>query len=74
MGSTFTTSYNYDLNGNLTHIIYPSTRDIEYIYDDADRVIQVKGTYNTVITNYASNITYLPFGEEKTILFGNSCP
>ena len=72
MGSAFTNSYQYDLNGNISHIIYPSGRDIEYIHDDADRVIQVKGTYNAVTTIYADTITYVPYGKETSVRFGNN--
>ena len=70
---TFTTSYAYDLAGNLTDITYPSGRIVTYVRDTAGRVQSMTTKTNATATaqNLVTGVSYLPFGPAKTYSFGN---
>ena len=72
LGVNYTTGYQYDVNGNLEFLTYPSGRTVTYVYDNADQVTTVLttpsgGAQQTV----ASSITYLPFGPLSSMTHGN---
>jgi RHS repeat-associated protein len=73
LGVNYTTGYQYDGNGNLEVLTYPSGRTVRYVYDDADQPTDVLttspgGAEQTV----ASSISYYPFGPSASMTHGNS--
>jgi len=69
-GRNYTTTYFYDLNGNLTGITYPTGTFVHYTYDDADRITGVTVTGNKGL-NSVINTEYIPFGGLSSITYGN---
>ena len=72
LGRNYTTGYQFDGNGNLEVLTYPSGRIVNYSYDNADRVTSVlttapSGAQQTV----ASSISSYPFGGVKALTYGN---
>ncbi|HKO57511.1 MAG TPA: DUF6531 domain-containing protein, partial [Thermoanaerobaculia bacterium] len=65
--STYTTSFHYDANGNLTSLTYPSGRVVTYGYDFADRPVSAASGATPLVTG----ATYLPFGPMTSLSFGN---
>jgi RHS repeat-associated protein len=76
-GTTYTTQYGFDKNGNRTQILYPTSDPLQrqgradFTYDAADRVTTVTTKINGATTTVASNILYKPFGPRTHIEFGN---
>ena len=72
-GVTQTVSYAYDLAGNLTQIVYPSGRIVDYSLDALGRPSAVSFKANAAATaqTVANNITYLPFGPVSSLTLGN---
>ncbi|KQZ43135.1 RHS repeat protein [Duganella sp. Root1480D1] len=71
-GQAYTTLYQFDQYGRASGITYPSGRTVSYEYDEAGRIKQIQtsqagGTAKLL----ASQITYMPFGGLKSLLFGN---
>jgi RHS repeat-associated protein len=72
-GIAYTTSYGYDLAGNLARIVYPSGLIVTYSRDALGQVAQVSvqpgsaGTAQVV----ASSIAYMPFGPAQSLTLGN---
>jgi RHS repeat-associated protein len=54
-GTTYTFTYTYDATGRLTSERYPDLSTITYVYDDKNRVTQVKSG-NTVLESLAYNL------------------
>src|SRR3972149_1490958 len=71
LSGSFTTTYSYDVNGNLTGITYPSGRQVTYTLDSADRLTQVSGSHVGPPTTYATLSSYLPYGPYQSISLGN---
>jgi RHS repeat-associated protein len=69
--ASFTTAYQYDLNGNLTGMTYPDGRQVTYGFDGADRMAEVTGAINGVTTTLAELSNYLPFGPAQTLAMAN---
>jgi RHS repeat-associated protein len=67
LGTTYTTSFQHDPNGNRTAITYPSGRQVTSSFDFADRPFSV--TSPGAI--YVTSTSYLPFGPEAQTAFGN---
>jgi RHS repeat-associated protein len=72
LGVNYTTEYQYDENGNVEVLTYPSGRTVTYVYDNANQVTSVlttpsSGAQQTV----ASSISYYPFGSVKSMTHGN---
>ena len=65
-GTTYTTEYGYDKNGNITGMKYPSGRIITYSYAN-DKVSQILNNGAAI----ASTISYKPFGGLATLTYGN---
>ena len=72
-GVTQTVNYAYDLAGNLTQIVYPSGRIVDYSLDALGRPLSVTYKADAAATaqTVASNITYLPFGPVSSLTLGN---
>ncbi|HXO42330.1 MAG TPA: carboxypeptidase regulatory-like domain-containing protein, partial [Thermoanaerobaculia bacterium] len=67
LGSAYGTAIQYDANGNRNGMTYPSGRQVAYTFDFADRPFSAaSGT-----TTYVASASYLPFGPEAQLAFGN---
>ena len=66
-GSTYTTSFGYDANGNRTSITYPSGRVVTYGFDFADR----PSTASSGGSSLVSAASYAPFGPMTQMTQGN---
>jgi RHS repeat-associated protein len=67
LGSAYGTAYQYDANANRSGMTYPSGRQVGYTFDFADRPYSAAaGT-----TTYVAAASYLPFGPEARLVFGN---
>src|SRR5262249_52395372 len=67
LGTTYTTAFQYDPNGNRTGLPHPSGRQMTASFDFAARPFSaVSGT-----TSYVASTSYLPFGPEAQSVFGN---
>lgn len=66
-GTTYTTTYRYDANGNRSTIGYPSGRSATYGFDFANRPFSVSAGATPIITA----ASYLPFGPMTSLTFGN---
>src|SRR5262249_42633983 len=67
LGTTYTTAFQYDANGNRTGLTYPSGRQVTASFDFADRPFSAA----SVTTSYVASTSYLPFGPEAQTVFGN---
>ncbi len=67
----YRTEYAYDLNGNLSSIIYPGGRKITYTYNALNKINSVTEIYLGVTRTLASNIIYQPFGDITSMTLGN---
>lgn len=71
-GVSLALAYEWDLNGNLSKITYPSGREISYTGPDpGDRPTQVSMLYQGQSTTLASSIAYEPFGPFASLTFGD---
>jgi RHS repeat-associated protein len=70
--NTYITGFNYDSNGQLQSIVYPSGALINYVYDTLGRIERVSATLNQQQTTLVDNAKYLPFGPIKSYVFGNA--
>jgi len=66
-GATYTTTFNFDANGNRSTIGYPSGIMAQTTFDFADRPYSLTAGSTAIITG----ATYLPFGPLTSIAFGN---
>jgi RHS repeat-associated protein len=67
LGSAYGTAFQYDANGNRGGMTYPSGRQVAYGFDFADRPFSAaSGT-----TTFVASASYLPFGPEAQLVFGN---
>jgi YD repeat-containing protein len=72
LGVNYTTGYQYDDNGNLEVLTYPSGRTVRYVYDDADQPTDVLTTPpGGAEQSVASSISYYPFGPSASMTHGN---
>ncbi len=72
-GTSYLTRYEYNLADQLTKIIYPSGRVVNYVRDAMGRVISVTTQITSVsgAVNLATSISYTPFGEVSGFTYGN---
>ena len=71
--SGYTTSYGYNLAGEMISEIYPSGKEIKTSYDSAGRVGQVSRYIAAVFDKtYASTFSYAAHGATKSFQLGNS--
>lgn len=68
----FTTSYTYDLAGNILTVTLPSGRVVTYTRNTNGQVSTVSAVVNGSTVNMATSVTYLPFGPLKSLTYGNS--
>lgn len=70
---TFTTSYDYDRQGNTISIISPDSSKTEYIFNIAglpESVYLTSGT-TTPVTSRIANFDYSPLGQPTTVISGS---
>ncbi|MBU1482173.1 MAG: hypothetical protein KKH12_10940 [Gammaproteobacteria bacterium] len=67
----YSTVYNYDTQGRLSGITYPSGRAIGYSFDSMGRINQIAATWNNATNILASNIQYEPFGGVHSFTYGD---
>jgi RHS repeat-associated protein len=67
LGSAYGTAYQFDSNGNRSGMTYPSGRQVTYTFDFADRPYSAASGTIT----YVASASYLPFGPEAQLVFGN---
>jgi RHS repeat-associated protein len=72
-GQSYTTSYAYDLADNVTQIVYPSGRIVDYSYDSLGRIagVTTKANAGAAAETVASSVAYQPFGPLKGLVYGN---
>lgn len=70
-GTTYTTSYAYNLSSELTQITYPSGRAVTQSVDAIGRLSSISGTLNSVNTTYASGFAYNAAGQMTGFGYGN---
>ena len=70
-GLSYVTSYDYDAQDRIAGITYPSGKHVEYLYDSAGRINEVRLDDNGTVTTLASNVSYRPFGPVASLDFGN---
>ena len=78
-GQTYNVAFDYDEEGNLAWIEYPSKRRIEYSYNDANEVTQVRHRINIpdgegiypAWENITTGMTYLPSGPLAAMTYGD---
>jgi RHS repeat-associated protein len=69
----FTSSYTYDLAGNVTSITYPSGRIVNFQRDTLGRITGVTTNQSSGAPNQtiASSISWLPYSGINSLTFGN---
>jgi RHS repeat-associated protein len=67
LDTAYATAYRYDANGNRSGITYPSGRQVAYTFDFADRPAGAAAGS----TVFVASASYLPFGPESQLAFGN---
>jgi len=70
-GQGYTTGYRYDNAGKLAGIDYPSGRSVNYVRDIGGRISEISSIQSGVTQLLASQITYQPDGQLKSLVFGN---
>ena len=70
-GISYTFTYQYTPTDQLTRIVYPSGRQVDYTLNGADQATDVKGTRNAVVTPYATGLSYTAAGDISSLTFGN---
>ncbi|MGC1511094.1 DUF6531 domain-containing protein [Ketobacter sp.] len=72
-GQTYTVRYLYDLAGILTHIFYPSGREVEFIQNPngQTQTVRTRQTASASWSIVADNIAYKPFGPVSEYVYGN---
>ena len=70
-GITVDIGYEYNDNGELDSITYPSGRVVSYNRNNAGYVSSVEDNYETEDTTIVGSVTYSPFGPLSTMNLGN---
>jgi RHS repeat-associated protein len=68
--SPLTTTYEYDVNGSLRQLIYPTGLAVQLDRDPATRRVSGVRSLNDA-TVYASDVTHEPWGPLSSLAFGN---
>jgi len=68
LGKTYTTSYSYDANDNISDIYYPSGRHVTYTYNSNNQVISVAG-FGANITGTAYYTSGVQIGLLKSFTY-----
>jgi RHS repeat-associated protein len=64
--------YQYNLSDQLTQMTYPSGRAVNYTLNAAGQTTALGGTLGSVVTPYASSMSYSPAGDATSLTFGNN--
>jgi RHS repeat-associated protein len=70
-GTTYTTSYGYNLASELTSITYPSGRVVKPSYDAVGRLAALADTMGSTNTTYASGLAYNVAQGVTGLTYGN---
>jgi RHS repeat-associated protein len=72
-GNTYTSSYQYNLIGDLVQETYPSGRVVRNDYNSNNEISKIYGQKNasSVMRTYANNISYTAWGAIDKIKLGN---
>lgn len=70
-GRSYTMFEDWDFEGNRTLVDYPSGNQVEYTYDDDNRVIRVRMRIGTDWNVLVDQITYHPYGPISGMVFGD---
>ena len=65
-------SYQYDAQGHVAKITYPSGRTVNYVFNGGGQATAVTVSENGNTATLASNITYQPFGPVTGWTYGNN--
>ncbi|HEX7025711.1 MAG TPA: RHS repeat-associated core domain-containing protein [Gammaproteobacteria bacterium] len=71
LGQTHTISYEYTLADQLSAMVYPSGRRLDYQYNNNHQITAVTATFNGQPQTLATAIGYLPFGPMNAMSYGN---
>ena len=63
-----TTSYQYDIQGQLTQLNYPNGRQIRYTRDSLGHIIQIDTSKGGITATELSKVVYRPFGGVQSYL------
>ena len=69
--ATYLTICQYDINGNVDTLTYPSDRKVAYLHDSSDNVIQVRLSSNGQWTTLVDSVRYAPLGDAEFWKLGN---
>ncbi|MBV1929659.1 MAG: hypothetical protein KUG81_09135, partial [Gammaproteobacteria bacterium] len=69
--TSHTLTYSYNLANQLTQVIYPSGRSVDYGYDVVGLLNQIDTTFDGDSQSLAANLDYLPFGPLTQLDYGN---
>jgi RHS repeat-associated protein len=72
-GNTYTSSYQYNLVGDLVQETYPSGRVVRNVYNANNEISKIYGQKNasSIMRTYANNISYTAWGAIDKIKLGN---
>ena len=71
-GVTYQSGYSYDLAGNITKIVYPSGRSLDFGLDALGRIETVSTTApGSGSQAVVQSVRYLPFGPVESYTYGN---
>jgi len=71
-GKNLLTRYSYNLDGQVTDIIYPHGLKVSYEYNPLDgKLLKVRAEYAGQSIDLASEIAFMPFGPIKNLTYGN---
>jgi RHS repeat-associated protein len=74
-GVNYQISVNYNAVGDVSSLVYPSGRSVNYTYDGAGRLQSLNGNLGDGTgRTYSNNITYSPFGGLSREDFGTNTP
>ena len=74
-GPSYTTQRTYNRAGGVTSQTYPSTRVVNYDYDNAGRINSFTGNLGDNVTRtYSNEVIYSPFGGMAKEKFGTTMP
>ena len=70
--TSYAIDYAYNANSELTTLLYPSGRQIDYQRDASGRIVGVLSTYEDEALPLATGGSYLPFGPLNNLVLGNN--
>ena len=73
--SSYTIEYEYDLDGNLVKMLYPSGREVEFILNANGRPVNTISNYqesSIELIDDSQSVSYYPFGPLHRLTYKNS--